>query len=208
MKVDLTSRVFGRLTVSKPVPKINPQRHQYWICNCICGAVLPVDGTKLANGHTQSCGCFKREQVIKTHTTHGESKKTIEYQTWCSIKARCCNPNSKSYVWYGERGITICDEWIDSFQNFLADMGRRPKGCTIERKDVNGSYSPSNCIWASNKEQGRNRRNNVIVVFNGTSMTMIEASKRSGIRFATLGRRVRAGWPPDRLFNPVQPWGR
>lgn len=203
---DLTGRRFGRLTVESYLPR-KGYKHLEWICLCSCGNRTHVDGTKLVNSWTQSCGCYKIDRIKETQTMHGESKKTVEYQTWLSIKQRCTNPASKSFIWYGGRGIRVCHRW-GSFKNFLADMGRRPRGCTIERKNVNGPYSPSNCVWASNKEQGRNRRNNVIVRFKGKPMTLVEASELSGIKFGTLSRRVREGWSESELFDAVQPWGR
>jgi hypothetical protein len=153
--IDIISQRFGRLTALRPVEK---RDHKYfWLCICDCGKKVVVQGKKLRNSHTRSCGCLKKE----SHLVHGESRKgheTREYQTWKSMLLRCKNSSRPDFKYYGGRGIKICKRWLQ-YENFLADMGRRPgKGYSIERINNEGNYTPSNCKWATHVEQMNNTR--------------------------------------------------
>mgnify|MGYP001615220933 CR=1 FL=1 len=122
--------------------------------------------------------------------THGYAKRggkaTPTYASWRSMINRCTNPKVRGYDRYGGRGITVCERWLDSFENFLEDMGERPVGKTIDRADNSGNYTPDNCKWATRSEQARNMRTNLIVVCNGVSMTAIEAAEKCGHNYNTL----------------------
>lgn len=145
---NLTGKSFGRLTV---VCLASTNRYG-WECLCICGSKTVVITASLRNGHTRSCGCLQREAVTK----HG-FKGTPTWNSWRNMRSRCRDPHHISYSSYGGRGIKVCDRW-NSFENFLADMGERPTGKSIDRIDNNGNYEPGNCMWSTPGEQINKQR--------------------------------------------------
>lgn len=154
-KDNLVGQKFGRLLVIEDSDK----RTNYnirWKCKCDCGRFVDVLGLHLKAGATQSCGCLLLERV----TRHGHcpiSGTSPTYRTWSCMIGRCRYPSHKQYKDYGGRGIKVCRRW-NVFSNFLADMGTRPVGTTIDRVDNNKGYAPSNCRWATMKQQQNNKR--------------------------------------------------
>ena len=156
---DLTGQTFSRLTVIEFAETRKGQ--SYWNCICQCGSRLVVMSPNLTRGFTKSCGCLHKEILISTRSTLGYfgDKSSVEYRTWAAMIGRCENPKTKKYPLYGGRGISVCPRWRKSFEAFRADMGERPGPLySIDRyPDPDGNYEPSNCRWATAKEQRHNR---------------------------------------------------
>jgi hypothetical protein len=154
--IDITGQRFGQLTAIKSIEQRD--RKFYWLCRCDCGVTTVVQGKKLRNGHTQSCGHLRRDGLKATHGEARKGRESSEYSTWKAMLQRCENPNDKSYKFYGGRGIKVCERW-HRYENFIADMGRRPPGCELDRYPNNdGNYEPNNCRWTTHSEQMKNKR--------------------------------------------------
>lgn len=187
--IDLTGQKFGRLVVLGRKGSKNGKAA--WECRCECGQIIVSRSCDLKQEKQTSCGCIKKEG---THKTHGKSKDRL-YRIWRNMKTRCANENIKAYKDYGGRGIKVCDEWIDNFQSFYdwSMANGYSDRLTIERVNVNGNYEPSNCKWATMKDQQRNKTNNHLLTFNGDTLTLAEWSEVTGIHRATLKSRLDAG---------------
>ena len=157
--IDLTGKKFGRLRVLA----LHPERYRcgkqtvpQWLCHCDCGAETIVRGCNLRSGNTTSCGCVRKEQASKRHTTHGLTKSRA-YRTWHNMKNRCLNPNFTSYPNYGGRGINFDERWRE-FEAFYADVDDPPDGLSLDRPDNDGNCGPANWRWADRSTQRRNQR--------------------------------------------------
>lgn len=197
---------FGRWTITGPCPPVEyrGRPHPMWMCECDCGTVAAVAQGSLQRGLSKSCGCLRRE-LSKTHgLIHGKST-TAEYGIWSAMKARCSNPNVKTYARYGGRGIRVCDHW-QTFEHFYQDMGDRPSARhTLERRDNNGHYEPANCVWDTRRRQANNRITNHRIEFRGQTLTLVEWSRVLGIARSTIEARLRRGWSTElTLTTPVR----
>lgn len=154
---DLSGQKFGKLTALSYSRSVNANAH--WLCKCDCGNSCEVAACHLKNGHTTSCGCVQRAVMRAMKKTHGHTigRQSATYRSWLKMKSRCENPRNLKYPEYGGRGITVCRRWR-KFENFLADMGERPRGRTLDRLDGNKGYSRRNCRWATARQQRLNRR--------------------------------------------------
>lgn len=179
-KLDLTDKDYGRLTVLKQgdtTLKPSGRKIVNWTCKCSCGVVKDVSGEALRDGRVKSCGCKRDEVIGCLNLSHGMSNSR-EYKSWQHIKYRCLNKNAAKYPDYGGRGITICERWINSFENFYKDMGNAPFKHTIDRIDVNGNYEPKNCRWADATTQSNNQRETFRIDFHGQQLTMSEIARK------------------------------
>ena len=155
--VSLVNYKTGFLLVVGRSKKISP-KHVLWDCRCVCGKLKAYRAEQLKKTTVQSCGCKRGELLSRARTTHGyRGQRKTEYIAWTNMKQRCFNPADKGFSVYGGRGIRVCKRWL-KFENFLADMGPKPSGLTLERNDSNGNYEPSNCQWASYHVQALTRR--------------------------------------------------
>ncbi len=160
--VDLTGKQFGRLTVLR-LSGHNIHRQREWLCRCACGTELVLPSVRFRTGNTSSCGCLKREVNRLLNLSHGASGGANAgyaqfpgaYKSWLAMRARCLNPGAVQYHHYGGRGITVHPRWLASYEAFLADMGERPAGTSLDRINPNRNYEPGNCRWATRAEQAR-----------------------------------------------------
>jgi len=199
---------YGMLTVVSLERRVFRSSRQgyanYWKCLCDCGNETQVHQSNLVSGNTKSCGCKSSRLTIGDRvTTHGMSE-TPTYTSWRAMKDRCYQPSHKEYKRYGAVGISVCKRWRDSFENFFADMGERPDGCTLERVNGKKNYSPSNCIWATKEQQANNRKNNRLIEFGGEVMTLAQWSTKTGIPAATIARRIDRGWDVERALGETR----
>lgn len=197
----LTGQVFGRLTVLKEAPLTKGNRNRRWWCLCACGNKLTVRQDALHRGDNLSCGCFAREK----HTTHGETvggQRTPEYRLWQNMISRCHRPSMSAYPWYGGRGIKVCTVWRNSFEQFLADVGRRPSPQhSLDRKDNNKHYCKANVHWALKAEQQQNRRNAIRLTFRGETLFLKAWAEQLQVPYARLYVRYRMHQPIEKILK-------
>ena len=194
---------FGRLTVISLAETQNT--HARWECVCDCGTIKSIDSHLLRKNITKSCGCLQKELAALRSFKHGDRKiqnTSTEYKSWQAMKDRCHNERSRHYKNYGGRGISVCEKWLNSYLNFLQDMGRCPEGMSLDRIDNNGNYEPHNCRWATQKEQMNNTRRNYIIEYNGVSHTIAEWANIFHIPDGRFRKRIKAGWTIEEAMVP------
>lgn len=189
--IDISDKIFGKLKVLRLSHKDKTFR---WICACECGNEAIVCGSRLRSGNTKSCGCIVSLQK--------KLSTSPSYRSWRAMIDRCYNPKNNRYSIYGGRGIKVSDSWKDSFLNFFNDMGHRPNKMSLDRIDNSLDYSKDNCRWATNIEQGNNRRNNLVIEHNGLRLTMTEWSRKTGIPVSRIRKRIiDLGWKIEDALN-------
>jgi len=197
--IDLTGRRFGKLFVLGIAARVNGKRPM-WICRCDCGRTKTILGNSIRSGKTKSCGCFIFS-FNQLKVVHGMSK-TSEYKTWGKMKDRCYNKNNDRYHDYGGRGIKVCDRWLESFENFLLDMGKKPTSRhSLDRVNNNEDYSPENCRWATGIEQARNKRKTLWISMMGETRPLTEWASKFGISPPKVRSRIKIGWENERAFS-------
>lgn len=210
MKIDLTGRRFERLLVVKrgndhisPSGKKSPS----WVCKCDCENITTVNTTRLLNGQTKSCGCYRREVTTAKNVTHNSSKTKL-YWVWKSMRERCRSKKCKHYKNYGGRGIDVCNDWLDFsvFKEWAVSNGYR-EGLSIERKDNDGWYSPDNCIWIPMSNQMRNRRSCVYLTYEGKVHTVSEWARIFGINHRSVLEFVSVHGKKEAIEYYVEKYG-
>lgn len=199
---DMTGFTFGKWTVLKLAEKRNGRI--YWTCQCGCPSrtIRDVDAAELRRGNSKSCGCYNKESVTKRNTRHGKRYDRL-YSIWRSMKKRCNNANDDHYYLYGGRGIKVCDEWNSyfiAFYNWAIQNGYN-SNLTIDRINPNGDYEPSNCRWSTPKQQGRNRRSNRLITYNGETKSLTEWAEENGINYFQLRNRLDRNWPIEKALK-------
>lgn len=206
---DLTGQTFGRLTVLSKIS--SSTKGSEYLCQCTCGNQKVVKRSCLVTGGTKSCGCLGHEvhSIIakENFITHGfsrDKKYKKLYHTWSAMIHRCYNASNKRYNNYGNRGIGVCDEWMNDFLAFYnwAMANGYQEGLSIERKDVNGNYEPNNCTWIPLGEQALNRSNTLTLTIGGVTHSIPEWAKLYGIKSGTIRQRLDRGYEGEDLFSP------
>lgn len=198
---DLRGQKFGRLLV---IERAGSSRGSItYLCKCDCGKKVIVPTGSLRSGNTKSCGCLSRDLLLERRTKHGKCGTRL-YRIWKNMKARCLYKCVQTYKHYGGRGITVCDEWANSysvFEEWAIANGYRDD-LTIDRVDVNGNYCAENCKWVSMLEQANNTRKNHYIEFNGEMRTLSEWARLLNMPYSKLKYRIDAGWDLEEAFNP------
>lgn len=199
---DITGYEFGRLTV---ISRIKNKHNQYvWVCKCNCGNETVAAFNKLKSGAIKSCGCYGREIIKKCSITHGLAKSS-EYRSWDSMKQRCYNKNNNRYKNYGERGIKVCDRWLNSFENFLEDMGQKPsRKHTLDRLDNKLGYCKNNCRWLLNIEQQRNQTKSVFIEYNGEKMIQTDWERKFNVCNGYIYAALKRGNKKEDIFKRLE----
>lgn len=193
-KINIIGQKFGILTVLSEVVERNKNGHILYIVKCDCGKEKQVLGASLRSGMSRSCN--KCPLLTGTHGMW----KSREFSIWSSLKDRCYNPNNPNYKNYGGRGITVCEKWLKSFENFYSDMGKS-NDLSVDRIDVNGNYCPENCRWATPTEQARNRTNNVLFLYRGEEKCASEWCEIYNMATSTFHNRLKRGWNIEKILE-------
>ena len=200
---DLTGCRFVRLV---PVRHVGSGR---WECLCDCGKTTVASGASIRRGYTSSCGCLRKETERRNNFKHGLCHAQ-EYKVWEAMKARCHNPNDRSFKNYGARGIKVVARW-HTFSNFYADMGPRlDDTSTLDRINNSRGYGPANCRWTTRTEQANNKRTNRLIIIDGIEKTVAQWARQTGVRARTISRRIDVlGWNSRKaIFTPSRSWRR
>jgi hypothetical protein len=208
--VDLTGQRFGRLVAIRSVGR-KFGGNTYWLCRCDCGAEKEIRGSALRSKkpgtNVWSCGCGAKERCAELGRLHGPLRRTHggsgtpAFVSWVGMIRRCHDASHPSFAHYGGKGIAVCDRWRASFKNFLADMGMRPAGRTLNRKLSSGNYEPGNCEWATQEKQHADRSCTIWLTHQGETLPMARWAQRLGVSIKTLWSRRRLGWPDSKIVS-------
>ena len=206
---DLTGKKFGMLTV---LAELQERRHGkvMWLCKCDCGKLHIAPGTRLVNGNVHSCGCLRYKRAAESLIKHGKRQSRL-YSIWANMKNRCHLESSTEYKRYGARGIRVCEEWRNNFQSFYdwAMANGYQENLTLDRIYNNGDYEPSNCRWATSKEQGRNTRRTRYLTCNGRTQCIADWADETGLSQSLIRQRIeKLHWGVEKaIMEPVHRTG-
>lgn len=200
IQIDLTGETFGKLKVLEFAGKKNGRN--YWKCQCSCGKVIEASTGNLRSGRATNCGCFRIERTKLANTTHGKTNTKL-YGVYKHMYRRCYKETEPAYKNYGGRGIKICEEWLNNFENFYdwAVNNGYDENLTLDRINVNGNYEPSNCRWVNQTVQQNNRTNNVRLVHNGEEHTLAQWALIIGVPYKAFHLRYKRHGNIDRIFQ-------
>ena len=185
---------FGKLTAIRFI-EMRKNSTQYWLFRCECGNEKIIRVSSVRNKSVKSCGCLIKNCGVR----HG-MYKTKTYSSWANMKSRCFGKNNQRYKNYGERGIKVCEEWL-VFENFLNDMGERPKGKSIDRIDNNRNYCKENCCWSDIFTQMNNTSRNHFITYKNKTQTIAQWARELNINYYKLLHRVHSGWNIERALT-------
>lgn len=200
--IDISGQTFGRWTVLSRVENTNKGQAQF-LCRCECGAERVMQSILLRRAVSRSCGCLKNEVTLQRSTKHGHAnagKISPTYWSWAGMIARCTNPKHRNFSTYGGRGIKVHKSWL-TFTGFLADMGEKPAGTSLDRIDNNKSYTPKNCRWATPKTQARNKRSSHNLTFQDETHTIAEWAERLNLSQGAIHDRLSYGWDVEKTLS-------
>jgi hypothetical protein len=206
----LVGQRFSRLVVVAESERRSASGERYWLCRCDCGAAVEVVGTSLKSGNTKACGCLNRELIAsrKPNIRHGATKTRL-YRIFKLMHERCRAPRCRAFKNYGGRGICVCDEWatFEPFRDWAMANGYTD-ALTIDRIDNDGNYEPSNCRWATQKQQCRNKRNTIYLEHDGLKLTLKEWAEQTGLNYHTMFYRRQASPLSERVLRPARHGGK
>ncbi len=202
IRQDITGRKFNFLTATKYIGNCFKTRHSVWEFYCHCGRIVNRMACMVKSGKTKSCGCMNWKKEKDGYIFRSNHPL---YETWVGMMRRCYVKTRRNYMFYGGRGIAVCDRW-KKFDEFVSDMGERPNGMTLDRIDNNGNYSPENCRWIDFRNQCINRRSTRFISHDGKNQCLQDWANEKNINVATLHNRINDyGWSvKDALETPVR----
>lgn len=202
--IDISGQRFGKLLVIRAVDERSNAGKMKFLCRCDCGNEKIIVGGSLRSGNTNSCGCWKAKGASERLKKHGFSRHP-SYGRYCQMMSRCYNKDHPEYKNYGARGISVCERWRNSVEDFINDIGTAPsRSYSIDRIDNNSNYSPENFRWATKKEQSVNRRVVTILEHDGVAMCAADWARRLGMEKKAVLDRIKDGWPvPIALTTPA-----
>lgn len=202
--LDLTGQKYGRWTILY-FEGFYQNKISKWMCQCECGKKSIVLRNTLRNGTSKSCGCLQKETVIGIITIHGQAsgKCTDEYTAWKNMKGRCAGYSAIGKRFYKDNNVIVCERWLNSFDIFFADMGKRPsKKHSLDRfPNKTGNYEPSNCRWATKKEQAGNTIRNRYLEYNGETLILNDWAKRLNTTYQAIQKRFRKGESFNEIYK-------